>query len=386
MNVTIIILITVLTHTSYKGSKVLISLYALELGANPLLIGLLFSMYSIFPIVLSIYAGKLSDRFGARPSMLVGACGLFLGLVLPFLVPRLEVLYVSAMLIGLTYIFYIVSVQSLIGSIGDATNRTRNYSLFALGVGVTAMLGPMITGFSIDGIGHRYTYLLLALLPLIPVAVLLMFRRLIPRPRPREQKSRDPQRLMDLFKDAPLRRVLITGGIIETGLELVNFFLPIYARTAGISASQIGIIMGSYGVALLGMRAIIPWMVKHASEQRLIFLSLLFAAGVCTLFPFVSNFGLLVCLAFLLGIGLGSGSPLSMILVYNYAPPERSGEAIGLRQSINKTAETVMPLLFGFVATFAGPGAVFWLTALMISVGSTFMHSEAVRRARKLRA
>src|SRR5512146_800778 len=124
----LIILATVLTHTSFKGSKVLISLYAIDLGANPLTIGMLFSMYSFFPMFLSLYAGRLSDRLGARLPMLFGACGLWTGLLLPYLVPRLEALYVSATLIGMCYIFYTVAVQHLIGSFGEGTARTRNYS------------------------------------------------------------------------------------------------------------------------------------------------------------------------------------------------------------------------------------------------------------------
>src|SRR3978361_648809 len=114
MSIYLIVLVTVLTHTSFKGSKVLISLFAIDLGANPLMIGVLFSMYSVFPVLLSVYAGKLSDRYGFRRPMLFGASGLVLGLSLPFFVPSLATLYVSAALVGMCYIFYTVSVQHLI--------------------------------------------------------------------------------------------------------------------------------------------------------------------------------------------------------------------------------------------------------------------------------
>ena len=55
----IVVLVTILNHISFKGSKVLITLYAIDLGANVAEIGLLFSMYSIFPVFLSLYAGKI---------------------------------------------------------------------------------------------------------------------------------------------------------------------------------------------------------------------------------------------------------------------------------------------------------------------------------------
>ncbi|MEQ1772736.1 MAG: MFS transporter [Burkholderiales bacterium] len=370
-----VILMTVLTHSAYKGSKVLISLYALELGAQPWMIGFLFSMYAVFPILLSVYAGKLSDRFGVRFPMLFGACGLLTGLLLPYFWPQLAMLYVSALVAGVCYIFYIVSVQHLIGSFGDGAQRTRNYSLFSLGVGVTALVGPMTTGFAIDAFGHRNTYLLLAAFPLIPIVVLAACVKFLPKPQSPKEKP-EGQKVFDLFQNAPLRRVLMTGGIIETGLELFNFYLPIYARSQGLSASQIGMIMGSYAVAMLIMRAGMPAITKRINEARLLSVSLLVTASICLLFPLFSGFGPLACMAFLLGIGLGCGSPLSLILVYNHAPAGRAGEAMGLRQSINKGNETVMPVIFGLVATFTGEAAVFWMNAVLISIGSAIMHRD----------
>jgi MFS family permease len=250
MTIYVVILLTVLTHTAFKGSRVLISLYAIQFGATPFEIGILFSMYSVFPVLLSVYAGKISDRLGFRIPMLLGACGLMIGLLLPFLFPRLGALYASAVLIGMCYIFYTVTVQHLVGSFGEGHARTRNYSLFSLGVALTALFGPTTAGFAIDLIGHRSTYLLLAMLPALPILALLLFPSLLPRLHLKHQE-RQGQRVMDLVRDPPLRRALITAGLVETGLELFNFFLPIYGHFSGLSASQIGIAMGAFAMALL---------------------------------------------------------------------------------------------------------------------------------------
>src|SRR5688572_16661544 len=102
----LIVATTVLNHVAFRGSKVLVSLYALELGANPFSVGLLFSLYSLFPLFLAFYAGRIADRFGARWPMIAGSVGLACGLLLPYLLPRLSSLYVSAALIGAFYIFY----------------------------------------------------------------------------------------------------------------------------------------------------------------------------------------------------------------------------------------------------------------------------------------
>lgn len=379
MAIWLIVLVTVLTHTSFKGSKVLISLYAIELGANPFEIGVLFAMYSMFPIVLSIYAGRVADRFGARAPMVFGALGLSAGLLLPFLYPGLTVLYFSAMLIGACYIFYVVTIQNLVGSIGAGHTRTRNYGIFSLGVALTALFGPMCAGFAIDSIGHRYTYLLLAALPLAPIIALLSFSRLLPRVKPGKEE-RHGQRLVDLIRNRPLRRALIAAGIIETGLELFNLFLPIYGHSIGLSASKIGICMGSFAAALMLVRGAMPWLAKRMSEEGVLSASLFLAAATCLVFPFVTSFGLLMLISFILGLGLGCGSPLSMILAYNRAPPGRSGEAIGLRQVVNKATEMAMPLVFGMLGTAVGMIPVFWLDAALLVLGAALMRRDVPRR------
>ena len=166
----VIVAMTVLNHIAYKGSKMLISLYAIDLGATPLVIGILYALYSFFSLFLALYAGRVSDRLGPRMPMLMGSLALGCGLVLPFIWRGFTALFISATLIGTLYIFYTVSAQHLIGAFGEGHKRTRNYATFSLGVAVTALLGPTLTGFLIDSIGHQSTYLVLALLPVGPMA------------------------------------------------------------------------------------------------------------------------------------------------------------------------------------------------------------------------
>ena len=217
MTIPLVILLTVLTHTAFKGSRVVISLYAIQFGASPFEIGILFSMYSVFPVLLSVYAGKISDRLGFRLPMLFGAFGLMAALLLPFALPRLATLYASAILIGMCYIFYTVSVQHFVGAAGEGHERTRNYSVFSLGIAVTSMLGPLSAGFAIDLIGHRATYLMLALMPALPFLALLFFPKLLPRVHGKEEE-REGQHIMDLVRDRPLRRA--RAEILSEGWEI----------------------------------------------------------------------------------------------------------------------------------------------------------------------
>lgn len=381
----LILLVTLLNHISFKGSKILISLFAIDLGATPMTIGVLFATYSVFPVFLSVYAGKISDRMGFRLPMVFGSVGLLCGLLLPYLFPDVPALFASATLIGMCYIFFIVSVQHLIGSIGEGAARTRNFSMFSIFVGITALIGPTTAGFAIDSIGHRATYLLLAIFPVVPIVVLMFLKRYLPQSRHHEE-PRTGHRVMDLLNNVPLRRVLITAGILETGNELVNFLLPIYGHSVGLSASQIGLVIGAFASALLIVRVLMPVLVRRWSEEGVLGASMLVAAMTCIAFPLVESFAPLLGVAFVMGLGLGCGAPLSLVLSYNRAPTGRTGEAMGLRQTVNKATEVLVPIVFGTLSTALGMLPVFWLDAAMLGVGGWLMRRDASAAAKPAQA
>jgi MFS family permease len=375
----VIVALTVLNHIAYKGSKMLVSLYAIDLGASPLTIGILYSLYSFFSLFLALYAGRVSDRLGPRAPMLLGSLALGIGLLLPYLWRGFGALFVSATLIGSLYIFYTVSAQHLIGAFGSGNTRTRNYATFSLGVAVTALLGPTITGFLIDSIGHQSTYLVLALFPVGPIVFLLFFARRLPVAA--GDRKRSGQRTMDLMRNPPLRRAFITAGIIETGGELYNFYMPIYGHSIGLSASLIGIVIGTYAVGILITRLVMTALVRRSSEEMVLYGSLALAAAACVLFPFVINVYMLAAISFFLGVGLGCCGPLSMVITYNRAPEGRSGEVMGLRQSFNKLTEVLVPLVFGSLGSAFGIGPAFWMDALLLGGGALIMKADAQQRA-----
>ena len=379
----LVVVMTVLNHIAYKGSKMLVSLYAIDFGGTPLEVGILFSLYSLFSLFIAVHVGRWSDRVGPRRLMLIGCGGLIAGLMLPYFWPRMGMLYLSSTLIGALYIFFTVSAQHLIGASGSGHARTRNFGIYSLGVGITSLCAPPLTGFAIDYYGHQSTYALLAVLPAAPLACLLIFRNVLPRAAAGAEAVRPSQRATDLLANIPLRRALITTGIVETGGELYNFYMPIYGHSIGLSASHIGLIIGLFGAAILLARAVMPVLVRRSSEEAVLFGSLALAAATCVLFPFVSDPVMLGVISFVLGLGLGCCGPLSMVLTYNRAPEGRSGEAMGWRQTFNKVIEVSMPLVFGSLGSVFGLGPAFWINAVFLGSGAALMRADARARAKR---
>src|SRR5436190_22323808 len=73
----------VANHVVLAGSRIAVSLDALDQGANAATVGVLLALYAVLPMVFAILAGRLADRIGVRLSMLAGSCVLAVGAGLP---------------------------------------------------------------------------------------------------------------------------------------------------------------------------------------------------------------------------------------------------------------------------------------------------------------
>ena len=368
MTIYIIVLLAMLNQIALKGSKMLLALYAIELGAGPFAIGVLVAMYAVFPLLLAVFAGKVSDRFGMRWPMVFGSLGLALGLAAPPLFPGLQTLYLSPLVIGLAWIFFHVATHNLVGSLGEAGTRTRNFGTFSLGAAVSGVIGPLLTGFAVQSLGHLATYGCLALIAAGPGLVLLLWPGALPARVHKEKQPRD-QSVLDLLKNPALRRTLITSGMILTGIELYTFYVPIFGHSIGLSAPQIGIILGMLAAAAFAVRVGMPALVRRFGEEKVLTASLFVSAATYLLFPLFRDATTLAVVSFVLGLGLGCGQPLSIVLTYNYSPPGRAGEALGLRLTVNKLTQLAVPLAFGSLAAAFGIYPVFWTNAVLLAAG-----------------
>lgn len=357
-----------------RGAKMLVSLSALQIGATPFQVGLLAALFAAFPLLLAVYAGKISDRIGVKRPMIAGALIIAGGLLVPLAIPNLPGLLVCAVLIGLGHIFFHVSVHNLIGAYGGGEARTRNFATFSLGASISAFLGPSLTGFAIDGWGFSTAGMFLAAIAVLPAAILVAYPPLVPARAPRTKEEHGGS--LELLADPGLRRTLIMSGVTLTGIELFTFYFPVYGRSINLSASAIGLVMASYAVAAFIVRLGMPRATRRLGEIGVLTASLLMAGATYMLVPMVHDAPLLAVVAFLLGIGLGCAQPLTIILTYNHAPAGRSGEALGLRLTVNKLTQILVPLAFGAMGSAFGLLPVFWANGVFLLAGGAISLAE----------
>jgi MFS family permease len=367
--------LSLLQGVSMRGAKMLVSLSALEIGATPFQVGLLAALFAAFPLLLAVYAGKISDRIGVKKPIVGGSAMLALAMLVPLAVGGLAGLLACATLVGLGHIFFHVSIHNLIGAYGGGEARTRNFATFSLGASISAFIGPSLAGFSIDGWGFRPTHALLAGVAILPAIIILAYPKLVPPQAPHAAGDKGGGS-MAMLRDAGLRRTLIMSGVTLTGIELFTFYFPVYGRSIDLSASAIGMVMSSYAVAAFIVRMGMARATRSMGEIGVLTASLFVAGATYMLVPLVHHAALLAAVAFLLGLGLGCAQPLTILLTYNHAPVGRSGEALGMRLTVNKLTQIIVPVVFGGIGSAFGLLPVFWANGAFLLAGGVVSLAE----------
>jgi MFS family permease len=351
---------------------VTLSLFALQLEASPFTVGILLSLLALLPMTFSVTVGRLVDRIGVRKPMLVGAATLFAGIMVVVISPTLPALFVMSCLAGSGFILFHIAVNYLAAVTGRPEDRAKNFSWLALTFSASGFLGPVLAGFAIDGIGYRRTMLLLSCFALATLIALLVKRTEVTL-APADAAGAQRRRMADLLRSPTMRRVFIVSGLLSMVWDLFSFVVPIHGHNIHLSASTIGVILGSFGVAVFVVRLAMPLVIDRIGEWQMLIGAMISTGIALFIFPLVTTVPVLIALAFFLGAGLGGAQPMIMALLYNKAPPGRGAEAIGVRTLLINISQTVIPLLFGALGAALGMTPVFWTMALLLIGAGYFL-------------
>jgi MFS family permease len=364
-----------LTFFNFVGTgaaRVVLTLYALELGASASAVGILGGLLFLFPLLLSWPIGAAADRVGGRPLMMFGSvCGA-LSLALPFFFSSLPALFLAATLNGLALAFFHVTLQYLVGVLSKPEDRARNFSNFSLAGAATNFIGPMMAGLSIDSVGHAAACLVAASQSLIAVILLLVWGRLFPAGEPKAARESGPA---PALIDREVVHMLIISGTVQLGYDLFQFYLPIYAHSIGLSASAIGAVLATLAIAAFVVRLFLARLVKRFPGRTLLLAVFVMGAIGYALVPFSTNAIVLGAIAFVFGLGMGIGIPLTVILMFANSSEGRSGQTLGLRLTANNLVRVGGPIVFGAVGTALGLASVFWIVAAILAGGGALARS-----------
>ncbi len=366
--------------SSITASRIMLSLYALRLGADPLAVGILFAAFYAFPVCLSYYVGKLSDRTGSRWLLMFGACSGACGMLVPFFFRELPALYFAAATVGLSFTCYNVLLHNMVGLISKPKERARNFSNASMVGATTLLVGPLIAGLAVDHAGPSAACLFAVGLSLAAVGLLAAWGQVLPGS---SSHAAPVGSVRDTLRDPAILKILATSSLVQVGQDLFQFYMPIYGHQIGLSASAIGAVLAAFAAAFFVVRFVMARLIARLGEEGLLVYAFYLAAVGFMLVPFFRNPSALAAVAFTFGLGMGCGQPITTMLLFNRSTPGRSGETFGLRQTTNNVVRVTAPTLFGLIASAFGLFPVFCISALLMGAGGLITRPAAGVRPRK---
>jgi MFS family permease len=377
--ITLSFALTFFLFTGFGAARIVLTLYALELGASASVVGALGALFYLFALLLSWPIGALADRAGARRLLIFAAACSTCALLLPYFVRALPAFFAAAALSGLSLAFFHVTLQNTIGLLSKIADRPRNFSNFSLVGATTNFVGPLFAGVSIDHLGHATSCLLTAAPAGAALLLVLACGRLFPPGNPQATHGMGS---LNTLADRQVLRMLATSGLVQLGTDLFQFFIPIYGHSIGLSASAIGTVLAAFALASFVVRLFLARLVKEVAGDKLLAWSFYLGMIAFVLVPFFTHPVALGAVSFFFGLGMGIGTPLTVILMYERTVPGRAGQTLGLRLTANNLVRVVGPLAFGAVASAFGLPPVFWINGAMMMFGAVLSRVPAGQQAR----
>ncbi|PJO22196.1 hypothetical protein Y5A_015585 [Burkholderia glumae AU6208] len=353
-------------------------------------LGIVMAMYSLAPLLIAVHAGAVATRLGPR-SMLAGGGAVLLGGALLQAVPGPAVLlFPGALLCGVGFTLMQIALQLHIGECGAPGERVRRFGFFSLTQSAATSLAALLGGYLSGQWGVHAPLRLAALMGAVLLALLAARRRVFRSSRPArpaaEQAGRPRTRdraTLSLLRQRDVRKVLVAGALLAMAWDLHTFLVPFISRSVGLSAKQIGIVLGLFSGATFVIRVCLPGLVRLLSSIWIIRGALIVVGLGFAVYPWRTSYETMCVLAICLGLALGTAQPNLLALVHDVAAERDVGRLIGVRTILLNVGASLWPLCFGAlglpVVRFVLPaaGLVFVLAGLGFSLGRGAQRRDA---------
>lgn len=366
-------------HVAFAGNRFILTLHASAMGATPLQIGLLLSLLMAGPMLLSVHFGRLSDRLGYVRLCVIGLSMLFAANLLSVAAAAcgagLLPMYAASLFTGTGYMLSYVAVSNALGKLTPAAHTAQAFSVLAMSMSFSGLVGPLASGLAIDHLGFGYAYGAMACFAAASGSLLWWAARrypLVPEAGVRRSKGS----FAELLRDPRLRAVYIVSGVLAMAWDLFVFLAPLHGVRSGLSATATAMVVAAFSMGTFVVRVLLAQQVRRAGEWRILSVAGVMTAAGFVAFPLMQGVWLLAVAAFVIGMSLGCAHPLSMALVYRTAPPHRVGEAAGFRIAISSFSQSALPLLLGALGAAVGLGAAFWCVSAALAGGAVLSERQ----------
>ncbi|KLU64177.1 tetracycline resistance protein, class B [Desulfosporosinus acididurans] len=318
-----------------------------KLGGTPITLGVFMAAYSIMQFFFAPFWGRLSDRIGRRPVLLIGLCGYGFTYFLFGFASNLWVLIFIRALSGMISSATLPTAMAYLTDITEeGPERSKGLGLLGAAMGLGMIFGPAIGGWLGQYVFTAPFFVAGGLSLLVVPFAWFFLEETLGSPRPMAQRARSKMTL-EVIKD-PLFVLFCFNFVITFAMSMFEAtFAWLVAAKVGFGPKEIGIVFGVAGVCgVIIQGGLMGRLVKKFGESTLV-VSGAFLCALGLMLIMSSATGLTIILATVVYMaGTSLAGPTSSSLVTKYAT-EGQGVSLGLFQSFGSLGRMLGPIVGG---------------------------------------
>ena len=341
-------------------------LYIASFTTSFMMVGLVLSSFGISRIFIEIPGGRLMDRMGRKPIIVVGYVLVTASHALAGVAQSTIELAVTRMLLGIGSALILSASRIYVSEISTKGQRLRFISLFQGVSSIAGIVGPSIGGLIAELIGIRYNFLISSIVSGIGVLLVINLKTHVSKARVAIRASSRRPSLLDSVKDP---RILA----ISAACFMIFFFyssikatlLPLYGtEVLGLSSVDIGLVFSFLSmITVVGLLFFTHQWEARLSRVMLLPLSLCLCAIAIIVISFAVDLLTLTVFVIPLGIGLSILQPTPWTMISDYAHPEYRGVTMGVARTIADAGHLIGPIMVGWLIDLGQPLIAFYVVA-----------------------
>ena len=353
----------------------LLPFYAVRFAASPQEVTALMAAYSLMQLFAAPFWGRVSDRIGRRPVLMVSLAANILAYLWLGFADALWMLYAARALSG-ACAGNIAAAQAYIADVTPAEGRARGMGMIGAAFGLGFIIGPALGGVLAGADPQtadlaRPAWLAAALSAVALAGVLLLLREsLRPQEHPGAERRGRVEAVRRALNRPVLARLVLIFFLLILGFAGMESTFALWAlRQFGWGPRAVGGVFAFVGVLSAVLQGgLIGRLARRFGEERLVLGGLALLALGLVAMPFAGDLAALALALSALAIGLGLTQPSLTALVSRRAGAAEQGEVLGVTQSAGSLARVLGPTAAGwFFASFGRASPFWWEAALIVA-------------------